>query len=62
MRAIRAVAQKRNYPLVELGALGMQDEMKALGLFEHTGVAVHPGDCGMAAISDAIWVMLETLL
>jgi len=53
--AIRLVARRSGHPLVELGDLGVQDEMKAIGLFEHAGVAAHPGDAGMAAIADAIW-------
>lgn len=60
--AIRKVAKKRDYQLVELGFLGVQDEMKALGLFEHKGVAAHPGDAGMAAIANAIWEPLQNLL
>lgn len=53
--AIREVARRHGYPLVELGEMGLQVEMKAVGLFEHTGVAAHPGDVGMAAIAEAIW-------
>lgn len=52
---IRKVARENNYPLVELGDLGELDEMKAVGLFEHSGVAAHPGDKGMAAIAERIW-------
>lgn len=56
--AIRLVANQRGYPLVELGGLGEQDDMKAVGLFEHKGVAAHPGDAGMAAIAAAIIAQL----
>ena len=57
--AIRDVARRQGYPLVELGELGLQDDMKALGLFEHAGVAAHPGDAGMAAIAAAILRQLD---
>ena len=53
--AIRALAQESGYPLAELGDLGDQDEMKAIGLFEHRGVSMHPGDKGMRAIADRIF-------
>ena len=53
--AIRTVAVERGYPFVELGDLGERDEMKAIGLFEHTGVANHPGDRGMKAIAERLW-------
>lgn len=59
---IRAVARERGYPLVELGDLGEMDEMKAVGLFEHTGVAQHPGDKGMEAIAQCIFDVLKTYL
>lgn len=52
--AIRACAEKKGLPLVELGDLGMKDEMKAVGLFWHSGVANHPGDLGMAEIARRI--------
>jgi alpha-galactosidase len=52
--SIRKLAAKQGAPLVELGDLGQIPEMKALGLFEHTGVANHPSDEGMKAISDRI--------
>ncbi|MBE7044653.1 MAG: SGNH/GDSL hydrolase family protein [Ruminococcaceae bacterium] len=51
---IMRVAEEREYPCVYLGELGEKDEMKAIGLFEHTGVANHPGDLGMQAIADMI--------
>jgi hypothetical protein len=58
--AIRQVAEQRGHMLVELGSLGVQDEMKAIGLFEHAGVAAHPGDAGMAAIARAIMTAVIT--
>ena len=51
---IRAIGEERGYPVVELGDLGELDEMKAIGLFEHKGVANHPGDKGMAEIARLI--------
>ena len=52
---IREYASENSLPLVELGDLGQLDEMKAIGLFDHPGVANHPGDLGMEAIAHRIW-------
>lgn len=52
---IRAYAEEKGYPLVELGDLGEEDEMKAIGLFEHSGVANHPGDRGMELIAKRVF-------
>ncbi|MBE6693435.1 MAG: SGNH/GDSL hydrolase family protein [Ruminococcaceae bacterium] len=60
--SIRAAAKERAYTLVELGDLGEQDEMKAIGLFDHTGVANHPGDKGMKAIADRLLEMLRSII
>lgn len=51
---IRRVAAEGGYPLVHLGDLGELDENKAVGLFEHAGVAAHPGDLGMYRIAKRI--------
>lgn len=56
--AIRQIAKKQGYPLVELGDLGEMDEMKAIGLFDHEGVANHPGDLGMEKIAERIFEKL----
>ena len=59
---IEEIAKELNAPFVELGDLGEQDEMKAIGLFEHGGVASHPGDKGMKYIADEIYEVLKKYL
>lgn len=59
---IRAIAQKRGYILVELNDLGKDDRYTAKGLFEHAGVAAHPGDAGMAAIAQRLFEAIKPAL
>ena len=56
---IKKVALDLGFPYVYLGDLGEDDNMKAIGLFDHAGVAAHPGDKGMKAIADRIWQHIE---
>lgn len=60
--AIRKISKEAGYSLIELEDLGDRDDMKALGLFEHSGVAAHPGDHGMQKIADRIWERLKISL
>ena len=60
--AIREYARKNGYPLVELNDLGEDDNMKAIGLFEHGGVANHPGNLGMQNIAERIFNVLKSYL
>lgn len=64
--AMEAAARQLNVPFVPLSDLGTRDDMKALGLFEHAGVAAHPGDLGMRAIAGRVFAaalpyILQTL-
>lgn len=53
--AIKKIAEEKNFPCADLGVIGDDDSMKAIGLFKHGGVAIHPCDKGMAAIADSIY-------
>ena len=60
--AIEEYAKENNYPLARLGDLGQDDKMMAKGLFDHSGVAMHPGDLGMKNIADRIYEKLKNYL
>ena len=60
--AVRNICKKRGIEPTELNDLGELDEMKAIGLFEHSGVANHPGDLGMEHIAQRIYNDLMKLL
>ena len=59
---IRAYAEREGIPCVELGDLGEDSRMKAIGLFAHEGVANHPGDLGMQRIAERIADTLAQML
>lgn len=44
---IEEVSKERGLQCVYMTDLGDKEEMKAIGKFEHGGVAIHPGDLGM---------------
>ncbi len=58
----RRAAKETGAQLVSISRLGTMDEMKAVGLFEHTGVAAHPGDLGMLRIAEAIFEKMKHML
>jgi len=59
---IKSWAQKHAMPFVSLSDLGDMPEMKAIGLFEHEGVANHPGDLGMETIKNRICEVFDKLM
>lgn len=57
--SMREFAEANGYPFCVLSDLGDREELKALGLFEHEGVANHPGDQGMQKIAERICGILD---
>ena len=55
----REVAKRVGKPIVELGDLGDDPKMRAAGLFEHAGVAWHPGDEGMRNLAERLLAAWE---
>ena len=59
---VEEAAKENGWTFVSINDLGELDEMKALGLFEHYGVANHPGDLGMKTIADRIFDEVKKLI
>lgn len=59
---IRNIAAERGEPFIDLTEIGRHDEYMAIGLFEHKGVAIHPGDKGMEYIADRIFEVLKDII
>ena len=55
-------AQMTNAAFVSLTDLGQRDDMKAIGLFEHAGVAAHPGDKGMEEIAERLYHVIKHMI
>ena len=60
--AIAEIAKAHGSCYIDLSSVLVPPENRALGLFEHQGVANHPGDKGMACIAEQIWPSLERSL
>lgn len=57
-KMIQNAADSRGATFLSLVEL-QEDRYRAIGLFEHAGVAAHPGDEGMEAIADLIFSAME---
>ncbi len=53
-QVILEIIEERGYTYCKLSGLELDEKTMALGLFEHKGIAVHPGDYGMACIAERI--------
>ena len=60
-KAVHLVAEQEGYRFVALKDLGIDEKMTAKGLFEHGGVAGHPGDLGMEHIAERILEAVEKM-
>lgn len=59
---IEKYARERGLAFCALNDLAEIDEMKALGLFAHEGVANHPGDHGMQEIANRICQIFDRIV
>jgi len=61
-KILERIAQSIGADFVYLGDLGEDAAMRADGLFEHAGVAAHPGDKGMQVIAERIYDKMKKYL
>ncbi len=59
---IEEACRRRGVQMLDISHLGAQDDMMAIGLFEHRGVAIHPGDKGMLRIAEIIFEKIKEML
>lgn len=57
---VKELAAREGNLFVQLHDLGSREEMKATGRFAHAGVALHPGDRGMAEIARRLYAAITT--
>ena len=57
-RDLKEFAKRRNITIVDLAPIYETEGSKATGLWEHKGVASHPGDKGMKMLADAYFQAL----
>ena len=61
-KAIEKAAAESNAMIMDMSELSQDLSFRAIGKFEHSGVAAHPGDKGMKMIADIIYRNLEKVL
>lgn len=61
-KALENIAADIGTDFIYLGDLGEDAAMRADGLFEHAGVAAHPGDKGMQVIAERIYDKIKKYL
>lgn len=59
---VKNLADSRGYAFAQIHDLGSDGSMKAVGLYEHLGVASHPNDKGMQKIADRIYKAVRLAL